>query len=76
MQLVDGNCSTTYEGKEVEIQDGETKWLNPCYFCWCYGDETAGCNSVDCPWHLECEPGFEMKYVEGQCCPECVRISD
>ena len=70
-----GTCKTTFEGKEVEIEHGDTKWLNPCYFCWCYeNSDEAGCNTVDCPvgtWR-PCPDGTERVYLEGICCPQCL----
>lgn len=67
-----GTCKTTFENKEVEINYGDTVWLNPCLFCWCYEDtEEAGCNTVDChSW--SCDYGLKLTYLDGHCCPSCL----
>lgn len=68
----EGTCTTTFEDKEVEITYGDTVWLNPCLFCWCYeNSKEAGCNTVDCPtW--SCDDGLELTYLDGKCCPSCL----
>ena len=65
-------CTTKFDGKEVEIEYGETKWLTPCYFCWCYeSTKESGCNVVDCPtW--TCPDGLKPTYLDGKCCPSCL----
>ena len=65
-------CTTKFDGKDVEIEYGETKWLTPCYFCWCYeSTNESGCNSVDCPtW--TCPDELKLTYLDGKCCPSCL----
>ena len=77
-EIEKGTCSTTHKGRTYKIYFGETKWLNPCLFCWCYGaskektDPVAGCNTVDCPI-IPCPPDTEMHALQGECCPTTCR---
>uniref|UniRef100_A0A8C4YC24 Uncharacterized protein n=1 Tax=Gopherus evgoodei TaxID=1825980 RepID=A0A8C4YC24_9SAUR len=80
--IATGKCCPTYKcGKLLlkirEQSPGSPVFADKCHDCVCTEkSNSSGLNVISCkhiPCNEECQPGYELKDVKGECCPKCVQ---
>ncbi|XP_041476669.1 BMP-binding endothelial regulator protein-like [Lytechinus variegatus] len=55
----------------TKYQDGDVWHQSVCESCSC-NNGLVRCRVEECRLDLECETNFELKTLEGDCCPQCI----